>query len=197
MTKLYVKTTIFTILCLAFISLLSFFTLSTCFPSVLSNVAFNVGNKNTCLKYSEKQYEKTNSISDLDTLVYRCVWAENDSKTIKYANEMLNHPEFENYSQNKGSGYTNYVAGIYCNALYENGQKDVAINTAFQYLGKEFITPNPVSSLCYLAYKDKDLLSLESILTKLDGVEQTQSITNAKNEIKNKIDEIKNQKGEN
>lgn len=197
MTKLYVKTTIFTILCLLVISTLSFFTLSLFFPSVISNVAFNVGNKEICVKYSEKQYQKTNSINDLDSLLYRCVWAKKDGKIIIYANELLNHAEFETLSKQKGEGYINYVAGIYCNALYNSGQKEVAINTAFQYVNKEFITPNPISSLCYLAYKDGDFITLETILVKLDDKEQTQSIINAKTEIKNKIDEIKNQKGEN
>ena len=54
MTKLYVKTTAFTILCLATVMAIIFFALSIFSPSTIANVAFNLGNKSLSIKYSEK-----------------------------------------------------------------------------------------------------------------------------------------------
>ena len=192
MAKFYIKTTIYTILCIALISILSFLTLSLFFPKTLSNVLFNVESKDLCVKYSEKQYNNTKNIQDLDTLLYRCVWANNTKKSKLYANELLNHKDFESFSQKKGDGYINYVAGIYCNALYSSGEKEISVNTAIQYVDKDFKIPNPISSIAYLAYKDGDTLTLQLILEKLDNVEESQNVINAKTEIKNKINEINN-----
>ena len=179
MKKLIIKSSIITAVLILVVTTAFLFVLSLLKPNVIANMAFNLNNERTCVKYSEKQYLKTKDINDLALLTERCIWAGDDKSVVKYSTILLSHNDFE--SLNKGSNYENYIASSCTESLYKIGNKLKSVEIAFSYYDG-ITTPNAVRVLIYNSQNDKDTLNL--ILQKLNGLQnQTLETENLKNEI--------------
>ena len=125
------------------------------FPSFVSDVAFTTGNKSLCVKYSEKQYLKSKSDFDLAKLVERTFWAGDDYNAVKYGAIFINNDNFNAYCNMQDDGYKYYIVGSYCQVLYENGEKEKSIETAF-IRTQEYTSTNPIRLVSYLIANDND-----------------------------------------
>ncbi len=174
MKKLIIKTTVITLIIIFAVTFLVFWLLSLFKPSVIADTAFRFNNKSVCVTYSEKQYEKTKRIDDLAILTDRAVWAKDYELTVKYANLLLNHGDFDSYSQNK-NGYETYLACSLVEALYLTNAKEKFIEVAFSYYTGESQT-NTVR-IAILTAKN-DIETLNAILDKLRAFENKTEETN-------------------
>lgn len=173
MKKLIIKSSIITVVLILVVASAFLGLLSITKPSVISNMAFNLNNEKACVKYSEKQFLKTQSVKDLALLTERCIWAKEDSKVVKYASLLLFNSEYE--SLNKNSEYENYIVCSYTESLYKTGNKQKSVEVAFSYYDG-ITTPNAVRVLIYNSKEDKDTLNL--ILQKLNDIENKTEETN-------------------
>ena len=182
MKKLIIKTSIITLALILIFGIGLYGLLGYLYPSSIASIAFRVNNKSVCLKYSEKQYEKTNDISDLAILIERAIWAKDNQLIVKYSALFLNSSDFENYKKDK-NGYENFIVCYYTEALYLTNKKEKAIEIAFSYYnGKSEL--NPVRVLV-LSSKNDDAM-LNKILKKLNSIEnKTQETINLINQINN------------
>ncbi len=174
MKKLIIKTTVITLIIIFAVTFLIFGLLTLYKPSIIADTAFRFNSKSVCVTYSEKQYEKTKSIDDLAVLTDRAIWAKNYNYTSKYATLLLNHSDFESYSQNK-KGYETYLACSLVEALYLTNSKEKFIEVTFSYYTGESQT-NTVR-IAILTAKD-DLDTLNAILDKLRAFENKTEETN-------------------
>ena len=129
MKKVILKSVIIT-LCI----LVAFFTASTViltsfFPKMVSDMAFKVNAKNTCVTYQEKTYLKDDSFENLATLTERCIWANDDTKIIIYAEKLLNDENFDPDLSTRDEGYAYYVTSALVIALYNEGFVEKSIET--------------------------------------------------------------------
>ncbi len=171
MKKLILKSSIITLSLVLILGALFFVIVSASKPYIIANVAFNLNNKELSVKYSEKQFIKTQDISDLSLLTERCIWANDYNKVVKYSSILLSHKDFDSYS----SDYENYIASSYTEALYLTKNKLKSVEVAFSYYDG-IKAPNTIRVLIYNAKNDKDTLNL--ILTKLNGINDKTQETN-------------------
>ncbi len=155
MKKLIVKSISITLLIIATVTMLTILIATAFFPSFVSDLAFTTGNKSLCVKYSEKQYLKSNSDFDLALLVERSFWADDDETSIKYGAIFINDENFNSFCNTKDDNYKYFIVGSYCQALYENGEKQKSIDTAFVRT-EEYTQTNPIRLVSYLATTDND-----------------------------------------
>ena len=182
MKKLIIKTSVITLTLILIVGFALYGLLGLIYPSSIASVAFRVNNKSVCLKYSEKQYEKTGKVEDLAILVERAIWAEDDETIVKYSALFLNSSDFLDYAKDK-NGYENYIVCYYVQSLYLLNQTEKSIEIAFSYYnGKSEL--NPIRVLV-LASKN-DSTTLNKILKKLNAIEnKTQETINLINQIIN------------
>lgn len=166
MKKVIVKSVVIT-LCLLLVSVaISIAVITAYFPMTIANVAFKVDAKQSCVTYTEKAYENNQSIDTLAILTERCIWANDDEKTVIYAEKFIAHEKFDNYALSKDAGYAYYIASEYVIALYELGYKEKSVETAFQ-LSNGFKTVGPLHRLIAISAKANDIEVLTAIKTKL------------------------------
>ncbi|MBO5888765.1 MAG: hypothetical protein J6Q58_01335 [Clostridia bacterium] len=174
MKKLIIKTSIITLAIILTVGFALYGLLGLLYPSAIASMAFRLNDKETCISYSEKQYEKTNSVSDLAILTERTVWANEYDLTVKYSSILLSHNDFEDYIKSKPS-YDNYIACCLVEALYLTSNINKAIDVAFSfYTGKS--GQNTIRILTVTAKEDSDTLKL--ILKRLKAIENKTTETN-------------------
>ena len=166
MKKLIVKTTAITLGILIVVTA-SFYLLLSCFsPSVLGDVYFQTQNARLSIKYSEKAYQKTNDISDLATLVERCIVFDDDDKALYFGVSLINDKDYSSLLKLKSDGYHYYIVGIICEIQYLKGNRQTALQTAFSNTG-EYVAYNPVHKLILISAQNDDTDSLIAIKTYL------------------------------
>lgn len=154
-----IKTAIITILIMAILLFISFFGLYFFAPSIVSDLAYNVGANEFSVKISEKAYNQNNSKENLEKLVERSIEFENYSLSSKYLEILLN----SSYYDDEDATYDYHLKSNFVYALYFDGQKDKAISNAFTYTKEYTAENNCVKVIIFLAYLDKD----EDTLTKI------------------------------
>ena len=161
MKKVVIKSTIITVLIITLFSVAFALIVTAFFPKYVADVNFKLGNEAATVKYSEKQYEKTLSQSDLATLVERSIWAENDEMLIKYGAIFINSENFSTYCKLKDDSYLYYIVTCYVKALYENGQEQKGVETAFLNTST-YAETNPIRVVASLAIAEdnKDIVLL-------------------------------------
>ena len=166
MKELVIKSTIITITIITLIAIAFSCIVTAFFPKYVADVSFQLGNKNACVTYSEKQYNKTLKQDDLATLVERSIWAENNAYVIKYGAIFTNSENFVTYCNLQDDGYLYYVVGSYVKALYKNGQKEKGVETAFLNTST-YSETNPIRLVASLAIEENNKDIVLKICTNL------------------------------
>ena len=174
MKKVIIKSTIITAIIIATLSLSFTFLVTAYFPKYVADVSFKLGNKKTCVTYSEKQYNKTLAQDDLATLVERSIWAENDAITIKYSAIFINSENFITYCNLQDANYLYYVVGSYVKALYKNGEKEKSVATAFSNTST-YTETNPIRLVASLAIEENNKTIVQTICNNLKNRNDSQS----------------------
>lgn len=176
MKKLIIKTCILTLIIILAVGFSVFGLISITSPKIIANSAFRLNAKTTCINYSVKQYEKTESVADLAVLVERTAWANDYELTAKYAPILLSNGDFSDYVlENKDAGYEKYIASLFVESLYKTGNKNKSIEVAFSYYSGESGS-NTVRIIILTAKNDTE--TLNAILKKLKAIENKTEETN-------------------
>lgn len=177
----------FLIACLVFFGL----TYALC-PSTMASVAFRVNNKPLCLAYSERQYEKSGSTSDLILLVERSEWAEANGLTIKYGDALLLKENFKKVADKRGGDCYYRILGIICKAYYNAGKTEKSAQVALSRTG-EYNAFAPTRTVAYLAAENKDKATLGILydgLSSRSDAETNEILKSDVKAIKDKIEEL-------
>ena len=166
MKKVIVKSVIITAILLVAVAIISIFTLTTFFPQTVSDLAFKVNDKKTCVKYQEKAYLKDNSFSNLVLLTERAIWADDDEKVVIYAEKFIADENFNSYATQVDESYAYYITSSYVISLYDEGYITKSIETAFNE-SNGFENLGPVHSLIAYAVNKSDKATLTTIKQKL------------------------------
>lgn len=166
MKRVIVKSVLITLCLLITLSAASVAVITARFPMIAADVAFKVDSKQTCLQFTEKAYLLSNDVDDLALLTERCIWANDNEKTIKYAEALISDDNYNQLLSKKDSGYAYYIASEYVIALYQNGYVEKAIDAAFK-LTNGFKKVGPVHRLIALCAENSDGATLIAIKEKL------------------------------
>ncbi len=166
MKKVIVKSVVIT-LCLLLVTIaISVAVITAYFPMTIADVAFRVNAKQSCVTYTEKAYEKNRDIDTLAILTERCIWANDNEKTVIYAEKFIVNENFDSYASSKDEGYAYYIASEYVIALYQLGYKERSVESAFQ-LSNGFKAVGPLHRLIAISAEANDIEILTAIKTKL------------------------------
>jgi hypothetical protein len=133
---------------------------------MVSNVAFKLNDKKSCVNYTEKAYISSGDYETLALLTERCIWASNDDKLIIYAEEFISNDKFNNYATNTDEGYAYYITSAFVIALYNKNYVEKSVETAFQH-SNGFQNIGPVHRLIAVCNDKGDTSTLLAIKEKL------------------------------
>ena len=189
MKKLILKTSILTI-CAIFLTIVLVVSCLTLFsPLTLANLNSKLGNEKLTCYYYERQYNKTEKLTDLENLIYKTNECGLYSQSAKYSKIMVENEAFEEYATSvdaRGGSqtkYTRYVYGNYATALYHTGES--AENIFALNVDAEYVADNIFQ---FLIDDDKvitDTEFLSKILVKLSEFEENQILNQDRAYIQN------------
>lgn len=167
MKKLVIKTISITLASLIGAMLLVFCALVLFAPGYVGGVFDGAGNYSASVFFYEKQYEKTGSVKDLNTLVLKLDIDKDTEKAEKFYCEIINHADFDklcqdNSSQDKVISEKEYYYGNYTLALAKNGKFSQALSFAKEKCAQQYSAFAPMRVLIYdyLTAENKEELVL-------------------------------------
>lgn len=179
MKKTFVKTVVYTLCLIASAVLIVIALFSMFAPGRMANLSYKLGDKRTCVWYTQKEYEKNGSINTLDKLLYRVKWLGNNKLIVKYSKEMIESGDFDDFCKKKDAesdladagGYRDYICGDYVVALYDTGEKEQAMDFASDVIvgESEYGEYNVYRSLLYHVAEERDTETLKTMIDKLGG----------------------------
>ncbi len=178
MTKLVVKTVLITVAAIILTLAAVYLCLALFFPKTLAKGWEDIGSYNLSLKYYEKQYEKTEDITDLSVICVKVNSEKDAVRAVKYLKILTENPKFSDLCAAEDAniaidyGFTAYELyyGKYAIAAYYQGGITAAVNVANTATQHEYTEHNAF----YV------ILSVVKTLTASDG----QAIAAAVSEIK-------------
>lgn len=166
MKKLIIKTVTITIALMVAVGGLFYLTLAGLKPSVLGDFYFRLNNQSLTIKYSEKAYEKSQSIEDLSLLTERAIVFGQDALIQKHAVVLINDKDYKTFTKSKNANYHYFIVSSLCLSLYDSNKKGEAISTALNHT-YEYSQSNPVR---YLIAKCVEVGDKTTLLGILDGL---------------------------
>ena len=139
MTKLVVKTVLITVAAIILTLAAVYLCLALFFPKTLAKGWEAVGSYDLSMKYYEKQYEKTDDISDLSVICVKVNTEKDATRAVKYLALLTEHSEFSDLCAAEdanpasgGDGFTAYefYFGKYAVAAYYKDGITAAVNVA-------------------------------------------------------------------
>lgn len=144
MFKTICKTALKTLLLLAVVVLVAFGVASLGFPSEMAGLCEKSGNYSFATVYADLSYKYTKDVNDLNRCFTDSVYAGNDSKIVKYGDDLIKDEKFAevceditvikitNGSEEKeiSVDYKQYVYGRVAAAKYRRDKKDEALELA-------------------------------------------------------------------
>ncbi len=130
---------------------LAFGVLTLTAPGFLGDIFNGAGFDSASVFFYEKQYNKTKSIDDLNTLVLKIEVKNDSERAEKYYKLILEHSEFDNLisSQSQNKDMRDFYASQYALALAENNNFSDAVDYAKDYCGNTYSQTNPFRVLIY------------------------------------------------
>ncbi len=168
MRKLIIKTIAFSLGILIALASLFYLVLALSSPKTLGDFYFRTGSEKLAIKYYEKAYEKSDDIDDLSVLVERSIVLKKHEQVKKYGFELINSTNYGEFAKTKGDGYDYYVVGSISKSLYILGEKNSAIDVAFN-LTADYLEINPIRVLISEALGKSDKQTISVILSKLEN----------------------------
>ncbi|MBO7187083.1 MAG: hypothetical protein J6V68_01625 [Clostridia bacterium] len=175
MRKTIIKTALITLGAILTVFIVTFTIVSLCAPKAMLKLTSGLGMDNLALTYSEQQYKNSETLSDLEDLLYRANELGRDDLTVKYSPIMINSSEFESFSNSRTTvgviEYKSYIIGNYLIALYnESESKQVVIEKASEYFtafysGYELYNPYNVLVINAKSFSTEFRQSLKTHLT--------------------------------
>ena len=136
MTKLVLKTVLITVAAIILTVAAAYMCLALFFPKTLAKGWEAVGSYDLSVKYYEKQYEKTEDISDLSALCVKIDAEKDASRAVKYLKLFTENADFlELCEKNDADGVYGFTAyeiyfGKYAIAAYYNSGIPAAVDVA-------------------------------------------------------------------
>lgn len=151
MKNLVIKTIIITLISFLIAGAIAFGVLFFSAPGVLGKMFDGVGFNSASVFFYEKQYNKTKSIDDLNTLVLKIEVKYDSQRAEKYYKLILEHSEFDNLilGQSQNRDMRDFYASQYALALAENDKFSSAVDYAKDYCGNTYSQNNPFRVLIY------------------------------------------------
>ena len=172
MKKLVIKTSLITLACIVGAMLIAFGTTALFAPVKMAGFFDGVGNYSASVFFYEKQYKKSQEISDLELLVSKM--DRQDAYEKGYLKELVEHKDFYSYVDGQGHLITTaeYYYGEYVLALYKNGKFEDSLTVAKSFVDANGYTEyNPLSTLVDQVLPNATAGQIDGLISVLQTIE--------------------------
>ena len=105
--EVVLKTALKTLLAVIIALVLAFGIVSFAYPAGMANICENTGNYSFAVTYASLAYKYSGKVEDLARCAEDSIFAQNDTKTVKYCGELLKHKDFDAFCAEKNGTLTN------------------------------------------------------------------------------------------
>jgi len=123
------------------------------FPSVVSDITYNMGMYGASAEYAEKAFVKDGSDVSLHTLMDRAILAGNDELVVEYGDEFVDGEYFKNEITAENA---DYYLGSLAVSQYKTGEGEAALETVIFSAVKSFRVHNPTENLMRAVIENDD-----------------------------------------
>ncbi len=138
------------------------------FPGTMMGITYNLGMENSSIHFAERAYKSNEDIYFISYATDVAIAEGKRDKIISCGQRLLNNEEFDEFCVRKGDGYDLLVTRNVIVAKYKSGDKENAINEAFNSLNGGFPATNAVVSLLLESINANDKDTVSAVVDKLN-----------------------------
>ena len=142
---------------------LAFGVASLGFPAQMATMFERTGAYSVAMRYASLAYTYKPTMQNLERCVNDSVFCGDNGNTVNYGEMLLSRGEFEEYYA-QIPGAKQFITGSIARAYYANGNKQQALATAQNAVGKGFPKPNALGALALSAYDASDREFMDSLI---------------------------------
>lgn len=185
--KVILRAAISTLLAIIVLFGVMLFALCYLFPSTMMNLTYDLGMDGASITCAKRSYERSNEVYYIAFATETAILSS-DYEEIASCGKRLVEDDgqaFERYCQAKTAempdsfvgAYDQYIYGQICVAEYRLGEKEKAVEDAFEYLHGGFPVNNGAVALLFTAISQNDTQTVSQIKQKMQTL-QTESFSN-------------------
>lgn len=180
--KVILRAFLSTLAAIAVLLVFMFSALTIIYPQTMMELTYNMGMESSSIHFAERSYKRSDEVYYIAYATEVAIGDGNNSKIISCAEKLITDEDFDTYCErrdkeiNEGkteeekvqTSYKQYIYGQYCVATYNKGDKQKAVERAFELIGKEFPYNNAVVALAVTAKGESDTETLDMIKGKMN-----------------------------
>jgi hypothetical protein len=163
--------------------LIAFMIFALCFilPSTMMRITYDLGMDGSSIRNAKRAYRYSGSVDYIAYATEVAIGADDDEYISECGKMFIADDEFTVYCQKRNAAlpegvegvYEQYVYGQVSVAEYRLGNKDSAVDIAFDGVQNSFPKNNAVVALLLTAFKGNDRTTVLKIYMEMDAIDET------------------------
>ena len=180
--KVILRAFLSTLAAIAILLVFMFSALTIIYPQTMMEITYNMGMESSSIHFAERSYKRSDEVYYIAYATEVAIGEKTNAKIISCAEKLIVDEAFEEYCErrdkeiNEGkteeekveTSYKQYIYGQYCVATYNQGEKQKAVDRAFELIGKDFPYNNAVVALAVTVKSVSDTETLDMIKGKMN-----------------------------
>ena len=151
-------------------------TLVCVYPSTLMRMTYDLGMDSMSIMFAKSAYNRTDEVYYIAYATEVAIGIDSDKKILSCGERFIADDQFADYCAERNAilpddvqgTYEQYVYGKVCVAEYNLGDKEEAVEKAFDFFGEEFPRNNAVAALIVASLFNEDTETVETIKGKME-----------------------------
>ncbi|MBE7101266.1 MAG: hypothetical protein E7364_06620 [Clostridiales bacterium] len=183
--KVILRAFLNTLAAIGILILFLFAALCTFYPSTMMKLTYDLGMESASIHFAERAYKDSDDIYYIAYATEVAIGEGKDGKIDTCGERFIEDDEFHAYCLEKdeelggsvNGTYEQYVCGQVCIAKYCRGDKEEAVECAFEWKGESFQQNNAVVAVLITALQAGDSATAQMIKGKMEQIEASVSDT--------------------
>ena len=154
-------------------------TLVCVYPSTVMRMSYSLGMDSVSIVFAKSAYNRSDEVYYIAYATEVAIGLDSDKKILKYGEYFIEDDQFADYCAEKNANlpenvkgtYEQYVYGKVCVAEYNLGEKNDAVERAFEYVGEAFPRNNAVAALLVTSLVNSDIATAQKIKGKMEQLQ--------------------------
>ncbi len=154
-------------------------TLVCVYPSTLMRMTYDLGMDSMSIMFAKSAYNRTDEVYYIAYATEVAIGIDSDKKILSCGERFIADDQFADYCAERNAilpddvqgTYEQYVYGKVCVAEYNLGDKEEAVEKAFDFVGEEFPRNNAVAALLIASLLSEDTETVETIKGKMEQLQ--------------------------
>lgn len=183
--KVILRAFLNTLAAIGILILFLFAALCTFYPSTMMKLTYDLGMESASIHFAERAYKDSDDIYYIAYATEVAIGEGKDGKIDSCGERFIEDDAFGAYCAEKneefgvsveeGNTYEQYIYGQVCIAKYNRGNKQEAVECAFEWKGESFTRNNAVVAVLITALQAQDLETAQMIKGKMEQMQASVS----------------------